>query len=65
MESPYQDMSKKEILEDYTEYDRLIREHMGNFPEFPDTAHTLYAVYWTNHVEKWFEQLKIIVGSKQ
>jgi len=61
----YEDMSRKEILEDYTTVMNNITEHISVFPKFPDTAHALYAVYWANHVEEWFKKLKIIVGEEQ
>ena len=63
MESPYQDMSKKEILEEYTEVMRNISEHIKNFPE--RTESSIWEVYSIWEVEPWLDQLKILVGEEQ
>jgi len=43
-------------------YKEWMKRCMEDFPEFPDTAHPLYAVYWNNDVQdwkkKWFSQFE-------
>ena len=64
-ENIWSDLSKKEVLEDYTEYDRVIREHIEKFPKkipawCPAADYTGY--YLIREVDEWLQQLKNKIG---
>ena len=64
-ESIWDDMTKKQILEDYTEYDRTLREHIEKFPKkipawFPTETHTGH--YISSQIDEWVQQLKNKIG---
>ena len=59
------DMTKKEILEDYTEYDRMIREHIKNFPKkIPawNKTEDYDGFYVPKAVDDWLQGLKNRIG---
>ena len=62
MESPYQDMSKKEILEEYTEVMRSISEHIDAVPDAE--MHYGLVENWGDY-QVWFDKLKVLVGEEQ
>jgi len=58
----FQDMSRKEIMEDYVSYDRMIREHIK---KWPDKEMRFGLVENWGDFDEWFERLIIIVGGEK